>query len=491
MAKVKIPLELANGTKARDLETLRANFDPERVMAAFHDGSLLQWLKNHYYEEEASVIRVIDKGAMDCQRRVCEALGVDYCEDSDVDGVAAARRKAKLEYLRQKTEDKDILANVDQTAIDQEDLSDLLDRDVPVIYLVAGSKFNIPLRVKNKKYVGIIGKPTIQVNARSAEELQANGITFEDVKLPAHLISVNYRTKRETILCPYCHEENFIDAKECKNCGKLINEGDSATRHSAEGSSRPTRASNVTIEELRDILESSFHPERMEDHSADELAESRGCLELMGKYPNATSEQLRALSQGYNDMVLASFREEKEGIWCIAGLGGLCPITSPNLNAGTKKACIACICQGKYAEDELVRICVNNSFTEGWAFTTDSFCCCEGGEALVIPYEDLRAVRILTSKDDPERFYDGIDGKGGLQIIYDDHGQQRRKSLSGDTVAYSSKKIADYLIKVGNLIGGHNLDNKTILDNAAIDEQLDKLKGYASFITEGLGRNRS
>ena len=69
------------------------------------------------------------------------------------------------------------------TALTQEDLADLLDLESPVIYL-CGDKFNIPIRVEHKKYVGILGTPKIEIRATSDDDLRKKDIIFENVMLP-------------------------------------------------------------------------------------------------------------------------------------------------------------------------------------------------------------------------------------------------------------------------------------------------------------------
>ena len=60
----------------------------------------------------------------------------------------------KLQKLKTYTNDREILKNVDKVAFNQEDLSDLLDNGENKIYL-CDNNFIIPLRLKNKTYVGV------------------------------------------------------------------------------------------------------------------------------------------------------------------------------------------------------------------------------------------------------------------------------------------------------------------------------------------------
>ena len=182
--KIKFALEMADGAKVRgSIEELREHFDLEKAVGYFLSGKLLEWLEDRFYEDEAEAIEAIDKDASDLRERLCEALGVPYEGDSELDVEALERLNEKKAILRQKTGDEEIIAHAAQTAFNQEDLADLLEMGEPVIYL-CGEKFNIPARAKSKKYVGILGTPTVSIKANSQEELTAKGIVFENVTLP-------------------------------------------------------------------------------------------------------------------------------------------------------------------------------------------------------------------------------------------------------------------------------------------------------------------
>ena len=182
--KIKFALEMADGAKVRgSIEELREHFDLEKAVGYFLSGKLVEWLEDRFYEDEAEAVEAIDKDAPDLRERLCEALDVPYEGDSELDVAALERLNEKKAILRQKTGDEEIISHAAQTALNQEDLADLLEMDEPVIYL-CGEKFSIPARVKNKKYVGILGTPTISIKANSQKEADAKGIVFENVRLP-------------------------------------------------------------------------------------------------------------------------------------------------------------------------------------------------------------------------------------------------------------------------------------------------------------------
>ena len=59
----------------------------------------------------------------------------------------------------------------------------MLDVGEDLIYL-CGEEFTIPARVKNKKYVGVLGTPKVTIKAKSEDELTDKEILFENVILP-------------------------------------------------------------------------------------------------------------------------------------------------------------------------------------------------------------------------------------------------------------------------------------------------------------------
>ena len=84
-----------------------------------------------------------------------------------------------MKSLKQHTNDKNILANVDKVAFDQEDLADLLDADAKEIYLCA-NRFVIPLRMKNKNYIGV-GAPVAVIPSDKLVDFDALNITFQNI----------------------------------------------------------------------------------------------------------------------------------------------------------------------------------------------------------------------------------------------------------------------------------------------------------------------
>ena len=182
--KIKFALEMKDGVKVRsNLDELRENFDLEKAVGHFLSGKLTEWLEDRYYETEAKKISALDKDSADFRSQLCTILGVEYDGGDELDVATLERLNEKKNFLRQKTDDKSIIDNAAQTALNQEDLSYLLDMDEPTIYLCDES-FNIPIRIENKKYIGILGTPKIAINANSQADLNAKNIRFENCILP-------------------------------------------------------------------------------------------------------------------------------------------------------------------------------------------------------------------------------------------------------------------------------------------------------------------
>lgn len=181
MAKSRFPLEMADGTKVRTLEELRANFDEEIIRGYFEDGMLTRWLEDRFYADEAEALRTIDKDSTDYPQTLWNALGIDSAMIG-LDAESMARLEKKKEMLRDRTDDSVILSHAAQTAFDQEDLAELLERSETTIYL-CGQEFRIPLQ-PNVTYVGILGTPKIIAKTDAIKNFKDMGIDFVNVEIP-------------------------------------------------------------------------------------------------------------------------------------------------------------------------------------------------------------------------------------------------------------------------------------------------------------------
>lgn len=189
-------LHMTDGTEVEnDLEELQEHFDLNTVVAAYHDGSLLKWLEDRYYDEEAEQVAALDGNDANLPAKLCKILGAEFASP-EFDAELQARMAEKKNMLSMMTDDDEMISHYRETAFTQADLGELLDSDEPVIYL-CGEKFRIPIRVENKKYIGLLSKPRIQISAKGFSELKAKNISFENVVLPESLYT---NEKREMII---------------------------------------------------------------------------------------------------------------------------------------------------------------------------------------------------------------------------------------------------------------------------------------------------
>lgn len=168
--KERFALIMQDGAQVRNIDDLKAHFDVGSIIRDFSGGKLLTWLEDRYYDDEAEAVRALNENDDYLEAKLCEIFGVETPE-------IIARRKERLERLKQYTADKKILANVDRVAFDQEELADLLDEGVDEIYLCA-NRFVIPLRMKNKIYIGV-GEAVI--GNKKQKDFAALNIKFKNV----------------------------------------------------------------------------------------------------------------------------------------------------------------------------------------------------------------------------------------------------------------------------------------------------------------------
>lgn len=219
--KIKFPLVMKEGAETRTLEEFKEHFDIEKAVGYFLDGKLLTWLEARYYDTEADAVRTLDKNDAELRKKLCGIFGTEYDEaDSPaLDIEAAEERNRKLAKLRQYTSDQAILDKVDFVAFDQEDLADLLDNNVHDIYLCNNS-FTIPLRVEDKKYIGI-GKAEAVIKSEEWVDFAAKKIVFENVEFDA-AYEKNLYGLPASFQCPICKASSDKFAKDEKDDSKWI-----------------------------------------------------------------------------------------------------------------------------------------------------------------------------------------------------------------------------------------------------------------------------
>ncbi len=207
--KIRFPLNM-NGAEVRTIEELRENFDIESVLGYFANGKLVTWLRDRYYDNEAMSIEALSVDDTDLKSKISSILGVSAeTDDNEVDMETIQRRNEKLMKLRQITDDKEIIDNVDRVAMNQDDLLDLLDEGVTTIYLFQG-EFSIPLTVKNVTYIGS-NTPIVLLRAYDNVNFAATNIKFKNICFGWDVSSVTsndrlYQAERMFL------EQRFTDA---------------------------------------------------------------------------------------------------------------------------------------------------------------------------------------------------------------------------------------------------------------------------------------
>lgn len=174
MAKIKRPLEMANGFMARNLEELRSNFDFEKIVTHFLDDKLYLWLQDRYYDDEAEQISNLSKEDSNFAKKLCDILKVEFNENSIIDVAEIETKNKRISKLKQFTDDKEIIANIDSVAFNQEELAALYNKSIEKIYLCEG-KFKIPESKINLEYIeigeAIVNYPVIKPKNYITREL--------------------------------------------------------------------------------------------------------------------------------------------------------------------------------------------------------------------------------------------------------------------------------------------------------------------------------
>ena len=218
--KIKFALEMADGAKVRTIEDLREKFDIERAIVYFLNGKLIEWLQDRRYKEIVQVVQSLDSASDDFKEKLCAALGAEY-HGENVSVTEIETKNAKRNKLKQLTSNEQIIENAEIVAFSQNELDDLIKKDVPTIYL-CGDKFNIPSDKENHSYIGVESMPIINIAAKTMQELEERNISFENVRLPEELL------RRRTCQPYHVSElfESLLDDKERLEAEKLYRVAD-------------------------------------------------------------------------------------------------------------------------------------------------------------------------------------------------------------------------------------------------------------------------
>lgn len=178
--KIRFPLEMDNGVEVRSMEELRNNFSLGRVLEYIQNGKLVTWLRDRYENNIADAIAELDKTDSELPKKVSAIFDVPYDEKTEDDLKQAAERAERIKHLKEFTDEKQFIDEIDKVAFNQDELYDLLDVEVNEIYL-CGDRFAIPLSVQDVSYKGI-NNPVVVIDSKTEVNWLAKGITLEAVR---------------------------------------------------------------------------------------------------------------------------------------------------------------------------------------------------------------------------------------------------------------------------------------------------------------------
>ena len=166
------------------LDELIANVDLGTLVGATQEGVLQQWLTDHFYGEQASMLtldRIKEVGTDELRLMLCEELRLDLMGLSDYDTRAIeralARRRKKIVYIDFEAGDPE-----GEIAENQAELMNLIFKDGGAVIYLCGGEFQIPMTKRSMTYIGRDGA-IINVAARDFVDFDAADITLKDITL--------------------------------------------------------------------------------------------------------------------------------------------------------------------------------------------------------------------------------------------------------------------------------------------------------------------
>lgn len=179
MAKVKIPLEMADGIKVRNIEELREHFDIKKVVGYFLDGKLHKWLEDRYYDDELDAIEKLDKSNDNLAEELCNIFNVEQ-DTSEIVIEEISKSNERLDVIREITDDDKLINQADRIARDQDELDKLVAAGEKKIYLLKGT-FTIDLNYENVKYIGL-ENPVAYIPSQKPVPFGKKNIRFKDIE---------------------------------------------------------------------------------------------------------------------------------------------------------------------------------------------------------------------------------------------------------------------------------------------------------------------
>lgn len=188
MALVKFPLIMADDSKCYTLEQLKEHFDIGSVVNYFHDRRLIRWLKINRYNEEFASLEKLSTNERNLAQKLGAIFGFEIPPDILPDNGGDIPRI--INYLKQFTDDKKLLSQVEQEISDgtafvarnQTELDEEEAQFFDKIYLVS-DEFVIPLDRPNKIYIGIGDKARAVIKSDKPVNLERLHIKFESIRV--------------------------------------------------------------------------------------------------------------------------------------------------------------------------------------------------------------------------------------------------------------------------------------------------------------------
>ena len=194
--KIKFALKMPGDVSVRTIEELKQNFDLASVLEYYFNGKLIEWLLDRKYNEYADAIAKLDNSKAFFKQEICNIFDVNYHETKGVVVEEVVELIKKRQILKEFTDDETILGKADEVIFEQQELNELLKDDKEQTIYLFGKEFTIPVKYKNKKYVGV-NNPKIKMLHLVIEEIEKLNIRFENIELPDDLEA--YFSKEEVL----------------------------------------------------------------------------------------------------------------------------------------------------------------------------------------------------------------------------------------------------------------------------------------------------
>ncbi len=208
--------------EVQSLKDLQEHFEPNEIRNAFKTGTLEQWLRDRYYDQEADtvaslcrrmketdsepekknvhlglfrnlkhLIRQEQNVSADASQQtffaqrieymLCQVLDVNYADVGMMTPEERANYDRKLGALQQFTDDSKLLGMAMETATNQSELARLLNSGYQTIIL-CNAPFSVPISKGGIHYI-CVGNVTLD-GTLTVEHYRRAGIIIEKVELP-------------------------------------------------------------------------------------------------------------------------------------------------------------------------------------------------------------------------------------------------------------------------------------------------------------------